>query len=92
MEKVNVDIKVCCNNMLQAVKIDIVSIDRAQFCMTNMQYKLKEPTKDHDTAIIKMDFCPWCGANLQKITDEINKKLEEKFKNNEEKTNALGKN
>ena len=80
----HINVKLCCNNLLQAVKMKTVNIYDGEFCLGETKYQLKEPTKEYDTAIIKIFFCPWCGQNLSKITAEIKQQMKL------EESNALG--
>jgi hypothetical protein len=70
-----VKIKVCCNNMVAAIKTDDIIINGCEFCLGNSKYKLKEPTKEYSVVIVKIEFCPWCGMRLSKISDEMKQKM-----------------
>lgn len=79
----NINIKICCNNMISAIKSKIIIINDCEFCLGGTEYQLKNPTEKFNTAIVKLYFCPWCGENLNVITVDIKQKIKEK-------ENALG--
>lgn len=67
----NINIKICCRDMIQAINTKIIVVHDTQFCLGNTEFKLKEPTKEHDKVIVLLHFCPWCGFILKKTTDMI---------------------
>jgi len=80
----NINLKVCCRNLMEAVKAKILIINDGVFCLGNTEYLLKKPTKDYDTAVVKIFFCPWCGKNLSIFTVEIKQKIKDKEDKNED--------
>jgi hypothetical protein len=70
-------IKLCCNNLIAAIKTQDIIINEGEFCLGRSRYALKEPAEDFDCAIVKIFWCPWCGKMLDEIVAQIKQQISE---------------
>ena len=79
-----INFEVCCRDMKASMESGIVVINDGKLCLGGRDFKLKAPTKEYDRAIVLLNFCPWCGFYLKKITEGFTESILEDNDGNRE--------